>query len=103
MKIKRRPRSRVVRGRRTLAAVQVEAPTGLCELVSYLAKGLVDDPGAVSVTELKREGESVLELRVAPGDLGNVIGKNGRTAKAIRTLLAAGSPEGSEAFLDILD
>jgi predicted RNA-binding protein YlqC (UPF0109 family) len=56
------------------------------------------------VSELKREGGSLLELRVAPADLGNVIGRNGRTAKAIRTLLALGAAhEGRQADLDILD
>lgn len=101
--MKRRPLQRVVRGRGRTAATHSEPQTGLRELVSYLARGLVDEPEAVAVTEVKREGESVLELRVAPNDLGNVIGRNGRTAKAMRTMLAAGVPAGEEAFLEILD
>jgi hypothetical protein len=101
--MKRRPRDRVFRGRRT-PATHAEPASGLSDLVTYLARGLVDDPGAVQVAELKREGGSLLELRVAPADLGNVIGRNGRTAKAIRTLLALGAAhEGREADLDILD
>ncbi len=101
--MKRRPRDRVVRGRRTPAA-QAEPASGLRDLVTYMAKGLVDDPGAVQVSELKREYGSLMELRVAPGDLGNVIGRNGRTAKAMRTLLALGAArEGREADLDICD
>jgi predicted RNA-binding protein YlqC (UPF0109 family) len=101
--MKRRPQSRVVRGRGRPAPHVEPQATGLRELVSYLARGLVDEPEAVQVTEVKREGELVLELRVAPGDLGNVIGRNGRTAGAIRTLLAAGATPGERAFLDILD
>jgi hypothetical protein len=93
----------VVRGRRTPATHAEPPATGLRELVSYLAKGLVDDPAAVTVTEIKRENELVFELQVAPADLGNVIGKNGRTAKAIRTLLGAAATEGGAVFLDILD
>jgi predicted RNA-binding protein YlqC (UPF0109 family) len=101
--MKRRPRDKVFRGRRTPAS-HVEPASGLSDLVSYLARGLVDDPGAVQVSELKREGGSLLELRVSPADLGNVIGRSGRTAQAIRTLLALGAAhEGREADLDILD
>lgn len=101
--LKRRPRDRVVRGRRTPAS-QLEPESGLREFISYLAKGLVDDPGAVQVSELKREHGSLIELRVAPGDLGNVIGRSGRTAQAMRTLLAIGARnQGTEADLDIVD
>ena len=59
------------------------------ELVQYLAKALVNDPAAVAVTESEREDTAVFELRVAKEDLGRVIGRQGRTAKSIRTLLNA--------------
>jgi predicted RNA-binding protein YlqC (UPF0109 family) len=61
------------------------------ELIEYIAKLLVDNPEEVSVTELEGEHTSVIELRVAKGDLGKIIGKQGRTAGAIRTILAAAS------------
>lgn len=61
------------------------------ELVSMMAKALVDDPDAVTVTEIGGEQTSVIELRVAKEDLGKVIGKQGRTAKAMRTILGAAS------------
>jgi predicted RNA-binding protein YlqC (UPF0109 family) len=61
------------------------------ELIEYIAKLLVDNPEEVSVTELEGEHTSVIELRVAKGDLGKIIGKQGRTARAIRTILAAAS------------
>lgn len=74
------------------------------ELVDYIAKALVSAPDQVEVTEAGREGEvEVLELRVAPDDRGKVIGKKGRTAHAIRTLLAAASPEGQSYSLEIVD
>lgn len=59
------------------------------ELVAFLAKSLVDKPELVEVQEIEREDVVVVELRVAKDDLGKVIGKQGRTAKAIRTVLAA--------------
>ncbi len=71
------------------------------ELVEYIAKGLVDGPDQVSVGGSDEGGE--LELRVAAEDRGKVIGKKGRTAHAIRTLLAAISPEGQPIALDIVD
>jgi len=61
------------------------------ELVSMMAKALVDNPEAVTVTEIRGEQTSVIELRVAKEDLGKVIGKQGRTAKAMRTILGAAS------------
>lgn len=61
------------------------------ELVRFIAKSLVDDPEAVQV-ETKKDGEyTVIELHVAPGDMGKVIGKQGRIAKAIRTVVKAAS------------
>ncbi len=61
------------------------------ELISLMAKALVDHPDQVKVTEIVGEQTSVLELRVAKEDLGKVIGKQGRTAKAMRTILGAAS------------
>ena len=74
------------------------------DLIEYIAKSLVDDPSAVSVNETEGERGSVLELRVAQGDIGKVIGKYGRIAKALRTVLSASaSREGKHYSLDILD
>lgn len=73
------------------------------ELVLYVARGLADDPDQVRVEE--REGPvTVYELSVAPGDLGKVIGRQGRTAKALRALVTAGADsKGQKATLEILD
>ncbi len=74
------------------------------DLIEYIAKSLVDDPSAVSVNETEGERGPVLELRVAQGDIGKVIGKYGRIAKALRTVLSASaSREGRHYSLDILD
>lgn len=59
------------------------------ELVSEIVKGVVDQPDQVSVTEIEGETTTVLELRVAKSDMGKVIGKQGRNALAIRTILSA--------------
>ena len=73
-------------------------------LVERIAQGLVDRPEAVSVEEVEEDNGTVLELRVAPGDLGKVIGKQGRTARALRTLLAAvGRKQGKRFALEILE
>ncbi len=61
------------------------------ELVLYMARALVDNPDAVEVSELEGEQTSVIELKVAKEDLGKVIGKQGRTARAMRTILSAAS------------
>jgi uncharacterized protein len=61
------------------------------ELIKYMAEALVDKPEMVSVSEIVGEQTSVIELRVAKEDLGKVIGKQGRTAKAMRTILSAAS------------
>ena len=58
------------------------------ELIEYIAKLLVDNPEQVSVTELEGEQTSVIELKVAKEDIGKVIGKQGRTARAMRTILS---------------
>ena len=59
------------------------------ELVEYLARRLVDEPDAVRVEELERDGDTVLQLRVAPDDVGKVIGRQGRIARALRTIVRA--------------
>jgi predicted RNA-binding protein YlqC (UPF0109 family) len=61
------------------------------ELIKYMAQALVDNPDVVEVSEVIGEQTSVIELRVAKEDLGKVIGKQGRTAKAMRTILSAAS------------
>ncbi|MEW6615765.1 MAG: KH domain-containing protein [Thermodesulfobacteriota bacterium] len=60
-------------------------------LIEYIAKSLVDNPDEVVVSEVQGERTSVIELRVAKEDLGKVIGKQGRTARAMRTILSAAS------------
>lgn len=73
-------------------------------LVEYVAKALVDKPEEVQVTEVEGEQTTVLELRVAKEDLGKVIGKQGRTARAIRTILgAAGNKIKKRCVLEILE
>ena len=61
------------------------------DLIKYMAQALVDNPDMVAVSEIVGEQTSVIELRVAKEDLGKVIGKQGRTAKAMRTILSAAS------------
>ena len=74
------------------------------ELIETIAEALVDDPDGVEVTEIDRDKASVLELRVSEGDIGKVIGKDGRTAQSIRAILAAASAKiGRRAHLDIVD
>jgi predicted RNA-binding protein YlqC (UPF0109 family) len=74
------------------------------ELVQYLAKCLVNNPDAVEVKETQGETASVLELRVAKEDLGRIIGKQGRTAKSIRTILnAAASRANRKVVLEIVE
>ena len=74
------------------------------ELVQYLAKSLVNNPDAVEVKETEGESASVLELRVAKEDLGRIIGKQGRMAKSIRTILnAAASRTNRRVVLEIVE
>ena len=61
------------------------------DLIGYIARALVDNPDEVSVSEIEGNQTSVLELKVAKEDLGKVIGKQGRTARAMRTILSAAS------------
>lgn len=76
----------------------------LKELVEYIAKSLVDKPEEVQVTEVGGEQTVVYELRVAKDDLGKVIGKQGRTARAIRTILGAASTKlKKRSVLEILE
>jgi hypothetical protein len=74
------------------------------ELLSLLVRGLVREPGRVRVRERGEPGASVLELSVAPGDRGRVIGRDGRTAGALRTLLQAlAQRRGGSCALEILE
>ncbi len=74
------------------------------ELITYIAEALVDYPDQVSVSEIEGEQTSVLELKVAKEDLGKVIGKQGRTARAMRTILSAVSTKiRKRAVLEILE
>lgn len=74
------------------------------DLIEYIAKSLVDNPDLVAVKEVEGEKTTVFELRVGPGDLGKVIGKRGRTARSIRTILnAAATKAGKRAVLEILE
>jgi uncharacterized protein len=74
------------------------------ELIEYIAKALVDNPDEVKVNEIGGEVTSVIELRVAKSDLGKVIGKEGRTARAMRTLLTAASTKlKKRAVLEIIE
>jgi len=73
-------------------------------LIEYIAKALVDTPDQVSVAEVQEDDTTVLELRVAAGDVGKVIGKQGRTARAIRTILSASGVKLQRHFaLEILE
>ena len=74
------------------------------ELVQYLAKSLVNNPDAVEITESENDGAAVFELKVAKEDLGRIIGRQGRTAKSIRTLLnAAASRDNRRVVLEIIE
>jgi predicted RNA-binding protein YlqC (UPF0109 family) len=76
----------------------------LKELIETIAKALVDDPDAVEVTEIEGEHNLLIELRVAKDDIGKVIGREGRTAQSMRTILAAASTKvGRRSHLDIVD
>ena len=76
----------------------------LLAVIEVVVRALVDHPDAVKVTESVRRGINVLELRTAPGDMGKIIGRQGRTAAALRTLLAVTADRhGKKAQLDIKD
>jgi len=74
------------------------------ELIDYIARALVDNPEQVTVSEVEGNRTSVLELKVAKEDLGKVIGKQGRTARAMRTILSAASAKlKKRSVLEILE
>ena len=74
------------------------------ELLLYMAKNLVDDPEAVTVTEVSDEEGKVLELHVAPGDMGKIIGRQGRIAKEIRTIVTTVAQRtGEKVTVEIVD
>jgi len=74
------------------------------ELIEYIAKSLVDHPDSVKVTEVEGERTSVIELSVIKEDLGKVIGKQGKTARAMRTILSAASTkEKKRTILEIIE
>ena len=76
----------------------------LDELIETIAQALVDEPDEVEVREIGEDQNCLIELRVAPSDIGKVIGKEGRTAQSMRTLLTAASTKlGRRAHLDIVD
>jgi predicted RNA-binding protein YlqC (UPF0109 family) len=78
--------------------------SALTSVVEVVVKALVDKPDSVRVTETERRGTTVLELTTAPGDMGKIIGRQGRTAAALRTLVAlTAEKEGKRAQLDIRD
>ena len=73
-------------------------------MVEYIVKRLVDNPDAVNVSEISGEQATIIELRVASEDLGKVIGKEGRTARSLRTLVhAAATKDRKRAVLEILE
>jgi predicted RNA-binding protein YlqC (UPF0109 family) len=75
----------------------------MIELLEVIAKALVDNPDAVSVTQREEDEKIVLELRVAPEDMGKVIGKQGRIAKAIRTVIKSATIRSTKkVFVDII-
>ncbi len=80
------------------------AASPLSAVVEVVARALVDQPDAVRVTEAQRRGMTIVELTTAPGDMGKIIGRQGRTAAALRTLVAlTAERHGTRAQLDIRD
>jgi predicted RNA-binding protein YlqC (UPF0109 family) len=80
------------------------AATGVRAVVEVLAKALVDRPEEVEVSEAQGRGTTIIELRTSPGDMGKIIGRQGRTAAALRTLVGlAAERQGIRAQLDIQD
>ena len=76
----------------------------MADLLAYLARQLVDNPDAVSVEEVEREGALVLELRVAKDDIGKVIGRQGRIARALRAVVrASGARSHRRVLLEIVE
>jgi predicted RNA-binding protein YlqC (UPF0109 family) len=76
----------------------------VAELLAHLARRLVDDPDAVQVEEVRQEGATVLQLRVAPDDVGKVIGRQGRIARALRAIVrASGARAHRRVVLEIME
>ena len=76
----------------------------MVEIVEYLARRLVDDPAAVRVEEVERDGDTIIELHVAKDDVGKVIGRQGRIARALRTLVRASAVrDGRRVQVEIAD
>ncbi|MCK4694840.1 MAG: KH domain-containing protein [Candidatus Cloacimonetes bacterium] len=74
------------------------------ELIEFIVKALVDDPSAIEITEVAGDKITIYELRAAKSDIGKVIGKRGRTASAIRTLInAVSARQGKRAVLEIIE
>ncbi len=74
------------------------------ELIEYIAKALVDHPDSVDVKEIEGDKTTVYELRVGAGDLGKIIGREGKTVNAVRTIVTAASmKKGKRAILEILE
>ncbi len=93
----------LVRGK-SMTPIDMSAPTSVAELVREIAQALVDEPAAVEVASVDRDENTVLKLRVAPQDVGKIIGKQGRTARSVRTILGAVSMKLHHRYtLDILE
>jgi uncharacterized protein len=76
----------------------------VAEIVEYLARRLVDEPDAVRVEEVERDGDTVLQLYLAPDDVGKVIGRQGRIARALRTVVrASAAREDRRVLLEIME
>ena len=76
----------------------------MVEIVDYLARRLVDDPDAVRVQEVERDGDTIIELHVAKDDVGKVIGRQGRIARALRTIVRASAARRSgRTLLEIVE
>ena len=76
----------------------------MVEIVEYLARRLVDDPDAVRVEQVERDGDTIIELHVAPDDVGKVIGRQGRIARALRTIVRASATRRSgRTLLEIVE
>jgi predicted RNA-binding protein YlqC (UPF0109 family) len=94
----------VTEGDPSPAAPSSDKPPALRELVLFLARALVEHPDEVAVEEIDEPDATVFELKVAESDLGRVIGRQGRTAKALRTVLSAASAKMKRrAILEILE
>lgn len=79
-------------------------PGEMKELLEYLARGLVEEPDKVRINEVEEDDATILELSVGPDDYGNIIGRGGRTAAALRTVVkTAAVRQGRRMFVDIVD